>query len=159
MTAQFTEVLQRHGQNFRMCTEPLGEYFKLAGHKPDFIWPHTGLWLGYIDTWKISEEKLYLVDIDAQYKNGSKAILDRLFPGQPDRVFADWFSGEVRCPQCSRLNDVHGGNESTYERDLLLRFDREELVEKHVRLNSKHDPDTPWPRSANLAHSSPKQTT
>ena len=53
--------------------------------------------------------------------------MDFLFPDQKE-VFADWFTGEIRIPQGDLLEYVHGGYDSTYEKDLFLDFKEGYLV-------------------------------
>ena len=64
-----------------------------------------------------------------------------MFPGYGERVFAHWFTDTVRLPQGKQLKYVHMGYGSTYERDLLLRFSRGELIERSVRKNGTGEPD------------------
>ena len=42
-----------------------------------------------------------------------------MFPDQ-DKVFAEWFTGNIRIPQGEMLGYKHSGYESIYERDLYL---------------------------------------
>jgi hypothetical protein len=48
MTAQISEILHYQGRKQRMCTEPLGDYFALAGIEPRFEVSCTALWRGYV---------------------------------------------------------------------------------------------------------------
>ncbi len=80
---------------------------------------NTGCWRGYIGTWEIVKNKLYLIDIVAYAPGHIKRGLDYIFPGK-EKVFAAWFKGELRLPQGELLKYVHGGYASIYERDLIL---------------------------------------
>jgi hypothetical protein len=53
MTAQISEILHYQGRKQRMCTEPLGDYFALAGITPGFEFSSTALWRGYVGEWDI----------------------------------------------------------------------------------------------------------
>jgi hypothetical protein len=66
--------------------------------------------------------RLYLIALEGRLKDGSEVSLGRVFPGFPDRVFAHWFTGELRVPQGGLLQYVHMGFGSRYERDLLIQF-------------------------------------
>lgn len=76
-------------------------------------------------------------------KSGEEATLETVFPGYGKRVFAHWFTDTVRLPQGKQLKYVHMGYGSTYERDLLLRFSKGELIERSVRENGTGEPDAP----------------
>ncbi len=125
MTAQISEKLLYKSEIHAMCTEPLSMYMALGGNTPEFQFNCTALWRGYIGSWEIIDDKLYMVGLTGTTKDGSEANLATVFPGFPDRVFAHWFSGEVRLPQGKLLHYVHGGYESIYERDLFPCIDFE----------------------------------
>ena len=60
--------------------------------------------------------------------------LSDLFPGH-EKVFAHWFTGELRCPQGAQLEYMHMGYGSVYEYDLLMDVKQGVLVNKHARHN------------------------
>ena len=139
MTAQFSEALKYEGQEVSMCTQPLGDYFEFGGERPDFEINCTALWRGYIGTWEIIDNRLYLVGIDGKLKDGSEVTLKSIFPGFPDRVFAHWYTGELRIPDGKILEYVHMGYGSIYERDLLLTIEKGVLIDTNVRQNGISD--------------------
>ena len=136
MTAQFAEILHHQGRKQRMCTEPLHDYFVLAGLEPRFEFSSTALWRGYRGEWAIIDGRLYLIGISGALEGGAPASLETFFPGFPDRVFAHWYSGQVRLPQGRQLEYVHGGYASTYEQDLLIDFDQGLVSQTTLRHNS-----------------------
>ena len=141
MTAQTPEKLTYNGEQYAMCTEPLGEFVAMGGKLPEFVWPHTACWRGYIGEWEITEDRLYLVGLEGALTDGTKANIESVFPGYSDRVFAHWYSGTIRLPQGELLDYVHGGYLSTYERDLLLTFEKGVLVGTETRKNNRPDPE------------------
>lgn len=136
MTAQISEILHYQGRKQRMCTEPLGAYFALAGIEPRFEVSCTALWRGYVGEWAVIEGRLYLIGISGTLEGDTPATLETFFPGFPDRVFAHWYSGQVRLPQGRQLEYVHGGYGSTYEQDLLIDFDQGLVSQTTLRHNS-----------------------
>lgn len=138
MTAQASELLIYGDKEIRLCSNPLSLYLKQSGIS--FVSPNTACWRGYIGTWEIIEsegiERLYLVELSAHRTYEDVVGVSDIFPGF-DRVFAHWFTGELRCPQGELLNYVHGGYASTYEYDLLMDFKQGVLVNKHARHNEK----------------------
>lgn len=135
MTAQVPEKLRYQDEEVSMCTTPLDDYFCMGGSKPNFEVPFTALWRGYVGTWEILNNRLYLIDLQAAFFGGSEASVSTIFPDTPQRVFAHWYSGTLRVPQGKLLKYVHGGFGSTYERDQLLEIERGLLVETRVISN------------------------
>ena len=124
MTAQISEILRYQEREQRMCTEPLADYFALAGIKPGFEFSSTALWHGYLGEWDIQDGWLYLIKLSGTLEGNNPASLETFFPGYPDRVFAHWYSGQVRLPIGQQLEYMHGGYGSTYEQELLIDIDQ-----------------------------------
>jgi hypothetical protein len=108
MTAQTPERLRFEGEELAMCVEPLNDYFRLAGLEPKFQVRNTANWRGYVGSWEILQERLYLVGLNGSLEDGTRVSLETFFPGFPDRVFAHWYSGTIRAPQGQLLEYVHG---------------------------------------------------
>lgn len=135
MTAQATETLNYKGETLALCEEPLGDYFALAGIEAPFEAPHTALWRGYVGTWEIVDDRLYLVDLKGWAKTGAEVGLDLLFPDFPSRVFAHWVNGALRATRGKQLKYVHAGFASVYEQDLFFQFDDGMLQSVSLRNN------------------------
>ena len=135
MTAQATETLIYKGEKLRLCAEPLAGYFELKGIEAPFRAPHTALWRGYVGTWEIVDDRLYLVDLMGWAESGGKVGLEFLFPGFPTRVFAHWVNGLLRATRGERIRYVHAGFGSVYEHDLLFQFDDGILKSVVIRNN------------------------
>ena len=103
MTVQRRENLIYKGKNYyfdpTFHQDLLRPYLKSKGIC--FYAPTTACWRGYIGDWLIEDKKLYLIHLRAYIKHNSDEVkvvgLDYLFPGQT-KVFAHWFSGEIRVP-------------------------------------------------------------
>lgn len=136
MTAQVSEKLIYGDKEIPLFTNPLSLYLQQSG--VSFQSPHTANWRGYVGTWQIIEhsgvERLYLVGLSAHKSYEEIIGLSDVFPGF-DKVFAHWFSGELRCPQGAQLEYRHMGYGSVYEYDLLMDFKQGVLVSKHARHN------------------------
>jgi hypothetical protein len=141
MTAQVHEELLYEGKAISLCSEPLALYLKQ--NEIRFEASSTACWRGYVGSWQIIEaegaERLYLVGIEAHEDYETILRLPDLFPGF-DKVFAHWFTGELRCPQGELLDYVHGGYASTYEYDLMMEFKQGVLVHKYAIHNK--DPNS-----------------
>ena len=86
--------------------------------------------------WDIQDGRLYLIKLSGTLEGDKPASLETFFPGYPDRVFAHWYSGQVRLPMGQQLEYVHGGYASTYEQDLLIDFDQGVVTQSTLRHNS-----------------------
>ena len=142
MTAQFAEKLIIDGKSESLCTNPLSEYFALSGQYFDFKSTSTALWRGYVGTWEIVYDRLYLLAVHGELKNGQAVTLDLIFPGFPDRVFAHWYSGTLRIPQGGLIEYKHAGYSSIYERDLLIQVERGLVRCRWIRENQQPAADT-----------------
>jgi ankyrin repeat protein len=134
MTAQFGELLLYDGNRHEITETPLDSYFELNGIDPKFYSPHTALWRGYVGSWEIVENKLYLVELDGQTENVTivgncmdvdvnGASMDTFFPHHQGRVFADWFTGTISIPQGDLLEHLSDEYCSVYEREIVLRVE------------------------------------
>lgn len=135
MTAQSPEKIVYQGEKFVMCTEPLEDYFSKGGIRPWLQLSSTALWRRYVGSWEVVDDRLYLTNLDGRLEDGTKVTVATIFPGFPDKFFAQWYSGQLRIPQGELLEYIHMGYGSTYERDLLLEVRCGVVVETSVRHN------------------------
>ena len=135
MTAQIGERLLYDGREMSMSTLPLDDYFALAGVSPDFGYEQcTAMWRGYVGSWTVLGDRLYLVAIHNLASDGADTnFLETIFPGHPDSVFADWYTGTLCIPQGEILKYVHMGYLSTFERDMLIDVERGVIGEVRIR--------------------------
>jgi hypothetical protein len=139
MTIQAKDNLLFEGQVVSIGTLPLNDYFTKANISPDFHVFNTGCWRGYIGTWAIKDERLYLIHISATLKTGEMVNLETIFPGYPERVFAHWFSGIIQIPMGRNLdiNFLIGGlGMGIYERDMLLILEKGVVIKRQLRQNA-----------------------
>ncbi|QWD63373.1 hypothetical protein [Polynucleobacter sp. MWH-UH2A] len=141
MTAQVSERLIYGDKEIPLFTNPLSLYMKYSDIR--FVSPHTANWRGYVGTWQILEhegvERLYLVALSAHKTYEEILSLSDVFPDH-DKVFAHWYTGQLRCPQGAQLEYRHMGYGSIYEYDLLMDFKQGVLVGKHARHNEVPKP-------------------
>jgi len=132
MTAQLRDTLEHAGNTMGMTSLPLSTYWLMndsrqaddATNARHFADMGTFCWRRYTAQWRIEQEHLYLVAINATYEDGTQAELEDFFPGYPERVFAHWFSGELRCPRGELLEYVHAGFASRYAETLVFTIER-----------------------------------
>ena len=136
MTAQAREDLLYEGKQQSMCSTPLGDYLTKNGIFLPLRGRTTACNRNYIGKWEITDNRLYLIGIDAKLRDGSPVSVATIFPDSPDRVFASWYTGTLRIPQGDRIKYFHGGFESVYERDLFLDITEGVAVDTRLVHNS-----------------------
>ena len=142
MTIQAGDILSYNGEKTTIATEPLKPYLETSSDV-SFIFKSTALVRGYIGTWKIKNKKLYLLSLVGFIENNEKVDLKYLFPNKT-KVFADWFSGDIRIPEGDLLQKINIGYASVFARDRILNFNKGILISETLKDNTK---------SENLNHS------
>ena len=143
MTAQLSDALEYMGETMRLTTLPLSAYWTISGSnksletvlKQQFADTGTWCWRRHTARWRIEQDHLYLVAINATYEDGSKVALEDFFPGYPQRVFAHWFSGQLHCPRGELLEYVHAGFASRYAEELLIQVERGVITGQQLQDN------------------------
>lgn len=138
MTAQFSETLILRGEKLSLCTEPLGRYLEIIDSPIEFVWESTANWRGYLGTWKIEDERLYLASITGRINvNGAlrEVRIEDLFPGYPDGVFAHWYTGELRCPRGNINRYVHQGYASQFQFDIFIAVQQGQVAGERIVMN------------------------
>jgi len=107
-TVQTGDIMRYEAAIFRTPVFPLEQYGPVAEKKIRLeIMPNThssGNYRGYVATWEVQSNKLYLVAIDGwiaeSFDSHKRATLELLFPEKSPmgRVLADWFSGRMFTP-------------------------------------------------------------
>jgi hypothetical protein len=119
-TFQTGDILKYAGEEFRTPVFPLeGRPFiaeKIISLQSASRWMSTGNYRGYVATWEVQGNELYLVEFEVEglttgpsagikataesSDSHNKATLEFLFPGKVKngRVLADWFSGTIFTP-------------------------------------------------------------
>jgi hypothetical protein len=138
MTAQYSEKLIYKGTQHNLCSLPLKCFLENTGATVRFHSPNSALGRGYVGTWAIEADRLYLTSLQGHvYQDGKEREvgLDALFPDYPKGIFAHWFTGELRCPSGALLRYTHRGFNSVTENDLFLRVQRGVVVEERHIVN------------------------
>ena len=137
MTIQAGDILSYNGEKTTIATEPLKSYLETRS-EVGFIFKSTGLVRGYIGTWEIKNNQLYLISLLGFVDNNKKVDLSYLFPNKTE-VFADWFSGDIRIPEGELLKKINLGYASVFEKDRILSFKEGIIIGETVKDNTKPD--------------------
>jgi len=134
MCQQASEVLTYQGVIYHIGERPLEQYLKK--NKIEFYPTISVCWRGYVGTWKVGENKLYLTSLSANLIGSVKVGLDFLFQSQTE-VFADWFSGFLCLPQGEIIGQVYNSTFTTpvFEESIILTFENGSLVSKKTIKN------------------------
>ena len=131
MTAQFHEHIEINKQSYGLCTEPLQTYLSLMKNPPEFDWCCTACYRGYMGSWAIKDNILYLTKIEVggppffTFKDWRK-----MFDNKKGDIKAEWYSGVLRIPKGEVLEYVHCGYGSKYEKDLFITIDKGNVIKE-----------------------------
>ena len=135
-TAQSADKLIYKGKTERIFTNPLESYFDINNPRPEHLFNAicTACYRGYIATWEIIDNHLYLVKLDKNYcgRTNTEIPLNLIFPNKEAPIDANWFSGAIRIPLGKLLHGVRIGYESIYEKDLILKFINGKLISEQI---------------------------
>jgi hypothetical protein len=143
-TAQMPDRILYQGELYPLFSEPLGRYLDEHGPRTKelFFSVCTACWRGYVATWEVKENYLYLTKlVEGTCRPDAKEIpIAALFPGQTAPVKADWFSGDLRIPQGERVRYERRGYGAVYERELYVTIRNGRLVSEMTIDNTKQEP-------------------
>ena len=129
-TAQFPDKLIYNGVIYNLTVNPMELYFNNNPDKrprPNVI--SSALWRGYIATFEIIQNELWVVDIiinvstfdyeNRRFTNEYESVIQECLDGR-DRMKLDWFNGVLVLPQGKIVEYVHMGYDSIYENYILI---------------------------------------
>ncbi|MEE9118206.1 MAG: hypothetical protein V3U02_06400, partial [Calditrichia bacterium] len=136
-TAQTPDRINYDGKNYPLLSTPLQPLY-MPGYSlnidlPDFpsyfsesgiTTTSTGNWRGYIATWEIENDTLFLVGVK-DIKNEKSADLKEIFGDYVNdgRIQAIWYTGDLLIGKGKRKNYIHMGFMSTYEREIIIEIE------------------------------------
>jgi hypothetical protein len=143
---QVPDSLRYKGKQYNLFSTPLEAYF--ARHpkrrlKPKIV--STDCWRGYMAGWEIRDTHLQLVSLRDCDRKPLAPGITQLKKG----ARASWFSGVLRVPLGKKIQFVHQGFHSQYEKDLLIWLRRGKVVRERVfdnRPNKRARISRPRPR-------------
>lgn len=142
-TAQYPDKIIYNGKEYSLQSNPLEAYFeKYPDKRPKGGIISTALWRGYVATFEIRDNQLFLKDIEIEYEDTTskesysfkwRSVINEVFPDQKNNKI-DWLTGLLVVPYGKLVNYVHMGYGSTYENYILLEIDKGDLKrEKHFK--------------------------
>src|SRR5690554_5843576 len=95
MAEHLTNNIRIDGHDYSLASNPFRNYLEINNITIEGYCNVCNE--GYLTDWDLIDNKLYLVDVTPCYtdEEGEMVMsMEYLFPGE-ERVFADWFSGEL----------------------------------------------------------------
>lgn len=139
-TAQWPDHLIYKGKTVKLFTNPLYSYFK-NNPPPKGLFKSTcsAIWRGYVATWQIIDDYLYLVRLveGTCDSNAPEIPLSKIFPGAKKPVKATWYSGTLLVPEGKMLDYVHMGYRSVYEKETRLTIENGKVTGTRTVKNKK----------------------
>lgn len=133
MCNQVADSIIVKGEKYCLYTFPLDRYWTRWKPKPPIQMPKTSCWRGYVATWKIFENSLYLIDII--FNTPTEEVgLDYLFPHNTGQVKADWYTSELQIPLGDRLY-CENMEDPVYEYDLFLKIKKGNVKSHRYKAN------------------------
>jgi hypothetical protein len=135
-TAQASDLLIVQGKEFALNTNPLETQLEQKQWKPpEEAVISSGNWRGYIATWEVKDDKLFLKNVTilvGDHKDESgylrKPIISDLYPGASE-VLADWYTGALIVPDGKMTHYVHMGYGSSFDHYQIFRVRAGAVVE------------------------------
>lgn len=135
-TAQYPDEIIYNGKEYNLHSNPLEAYFeKNPDKRPKGGVMSTALWRGYVATFEVKDNQLFLKDIEIEYHDTTskesypykwRSVIMKVFPDQKD-IKIDWLTGLLVIPYGKLVNYVHMGYGSTYKNYILLEIDKGDL--------------------------------
>ena len=141
-TGQVPDYIIMGNDTLPIFSNPLEQYFDKIGTREiiDFSGcGSTACWRGYKAIWEMQNDSLFLIAITScrnPCSNFRNANLKAMFGS--DKVFADWYNGEIIIPGGELVRYVHMGYRSMYERELHLKLENGIKTKKKVISNKKY---------------------
>jgi len=133
-TAQMSDYIRYNGETYSLFTNPMEEYFfEFPGKRPKGQF-HTANWRGYVATFEIKQNELYVTRIDSGGVNVIKDCMNGL-----DTAKADWFSGLLVLPYGELINYIHLGYASLYEHYILIEIHNGSFYKEYYLNGEQYD--------------------
>ncbi|MDB6000583.1 MAG: hypothetical protein JWP52_2282 [Rhizobacter sp.] len=145
MTAQRPETLILEGRKVRLCTRPLDRWLSQQRLQIAVESPVKDCLRNYLGQWQLRQGRLYLEGVAAASDGGrvhrpglgwsSGVSVQSLFPDAAQPVWAQWFTGRLRCPRGKLLVRREFAYLSVWQEDVLIEIEEGQARGMTVRKN------------------------
>lgn len=127
-TSQAADRLVYKGDTLLLFSNPLENYLETKPQRTlngiELTWTSTACYRGYLATWKISNDSLFLISVQAGCDSQNPKYFDLRQEFGSDTVFAGWYSGNALAPQGKLLFYIHDAYESIYTTESEFQIDK-----------------------------------
>lgn len=129
MAAQLPDVIIINGEKMNLYSNPLEEFWISRKKERPAFCTSSICKRGYVATWEITNDQLFLKDIDGNYETQSlllakqklKYSIQVLFSKPSDKgVKAEWYSGKLRIPGGNMTMYEHNNYDSRFEKETII---------------------------------------
>lgn len=148
-----SEKLVDEGTSQILFSTPLSGWFPRDSDPPQYlryrvaqnlIQTSTACWRGYVGTWEIRNEELFLTKLESNYKQdefpevlGQKVDFADFLPKASQLPLkATWFTGTLRVPMGEMIQYVHMGFGSIYEQTKFIEVKKGRITSRRVVNNA-----------------------
>lgn len=138
-TAQYGDKIIIEKDTFWINSNPLEEYFNQKQSRTINgiqIEAHcTALWRGYVATWKLQNDSLFLVRIQTEYCSENPIDLDVKKEFGTHQVFAQWVNQTIVQVKGELIHYVHTDYRSIYEQEIYYNIEKGRIKEINQKNN------------------------
>lgn len=149
MSAELPDKIRVNGEWMDLYSNPLEQYWGATKKTRPAFYPHTDCKRGYVASWEIKENQLFLSDIVGSFekrifffaKKSKPFSLKWLFPVLAQKhklVKANWFSGKLRIPIEKMLFYEHNGYDSRFEKEKIITVEHGEICKEVIIDHVQH---------------------
>ena len=150
MAAQLPDRILNDGEWMNLYSNPLEQYWLVAKKNRPVFHPHFNCKRGYVASWEIKDNHLFLTDIVGNFerkiffffKKNIACSLKWLFPRlthKHKRVQATWFTGKLRIPMGKMTLYNQNGYDSRFEKEQIITVNRGDILKIVVLDNVQHE--------------------
>lgn len=140
-TGQIGDRLIFNGDTLILFSNPLEEYLSNKSQRTlndyELTWTSTACYRGYIATWEIVNDSLFLVSVQKGCQDENPQFFDLKKEFGTSRVFVNWFTGNASAPKGKLLYYVHDAYESLYETEIEFQIYKGQVIGIKTYDNSK----------------------
>jgi len=152
-STQYPDILLYEGDTLMLYSYPLEEYLSQKGSRilsgTEMQGSCTALVRGYVATWEMRNDSLFLVKVEIG-KCNTPTPIDLSAEFETAKVFAAWVSSELFSPSGKRIY-FHSLSEPVFEYDRVFMCERGSLVRIYGHDNTVSPTDSVAPTTAYLS--------
>lgn len=141
-TEQVPDYLIYENDTVAIYSNPLDNHIEALFRDTSFMLNtcmSTACWRRYQATWKIENEKLYLIKIEDCCNDNVQANMKLIFQDKwvDNKVLADWYSGRLVIPVGNTIYGEHMGYSNVHQQEDIIQVRNGQVSEKKRVDNSK----------------------